>query len=230
MKAICPSCGFESPVGFKFCGQCGAKFDGRNVSSDSLSAPSVSSIKTLDGNTAERRQLTVMFCDLVDSTQLSDYLDPEDLREVIHHYQKACGEIVNRYDGYIAQFLGDGLLIYFGFPHAHEDDARRAAISALEMVDAIKALNRAFTLPENYTLAVRIGINTGLVVTSELGSGLKKEHLALGKTPNVAARLQSLAESDQILISESSYDLIKNDFNFASLGKLKIKGLVEGIN
>lgn len=230
MKATCPSCGFESPVGFKFCGQCGAKFDGRNVSSDKISAPSISSLETLDGNTAERRQLTVMFCDLVDSTRLSDYLDPEDLREVIHHYQKACGEIVHRYDGYIAQFLGDGLLIYFGFPHAHEDDARRAAISALEMIDAIKALNRAFTLPENYTLAVRIGINTGLVVTSELGSGMKKEHLALGKTPNVAARLQTLADSDQILISDSSYELIKNDFNFKSLGKLQIKGIAEAVN
>ena len=229
MKVTCPSCGFECPDKFKFCGECGAKFDARNISSNNISTSAVTSIETLDGNTAERRQLTVMFCDLVDSTQLSDHLDPEDLREVIHHYQKACGEIVHRYDGYIAQFLGDGLLIYFGFPHAHEDDARRAAISALEMIDAIKALNRAFTLPKNYSLAVRIGINTGLVVTSELGSGMKKEHLALGKTPNVAARLQSLAESDQILVSESSYELIKNDFNFNSLGKLKIKGIANEI-
>jgi len=230
MTAICPACGFESPAGFKFCGECGAKFDARSTSSDSINAPDITSLDTLDGNTAERRQLTVMFCDLVDSTQLSDYLDPEDLREVIHHYQKACGEIVRRYDGHIAQFLGDGLLIYFGFPHAHEDDARRAAISGLEMIDAIKALNRSFTLPENYTLAVRIGINTGLVVTSELGSGVKKEHLALGKTPNVAARLQSLADADQILISEDSYQLIKDDFNFKPLGELQIKGIVDAIS
>jgi len=229
MKVTCPSCGFECPDSFKFCGECGAKFDARNISSDKIPTPAVTSIDTLDGNTAERRQLTVMFCDLVDSTQLSDHLDPEDLREVIHHYQKTCGEIVHRYDGHIAQFLGDGLLIYFGFPHAHEDDARRAAISALEMIDAIKALNRAFTLPENYSLAVRIGINTGLVVTSELGSGVKKEHLALGKTPNVAARLQSLADSDQILISDATYELIKDDFNFKSLGKLEIKGLANAI-
>ena len=226
MKATCLSCGFENPAGFKFCGECGAKFELQGTSSDQIPSP----IDTLDGNTAERRQLTVMFCDLVDSTQLSDYLDPEDLREVIHHYQKACGEIVHRYDGYIAQFLGDGLLVYFGFPHAHEDDARRAAVSALEMIDAIKSLNRAFTLPENYTLAVRIGINTGLVVTSELGSGVNKEHLALGKTPNVAARLQSLAEQDQILISEATYQLIKNDFNFKALGKLHIKGIAEAIS
>ncbi len=226
MKVICPSCGFESPTGFKFCGECGAKFDVRFSSADKNST---SSIETLDGNIAERRQLTVMFCDLVDSTQLSDDLDPEDLREVIHHYQKACGEIVHRYDGHIAQFLGDGLLVYFGFPHAHEDDARRAAVSALEMINAIKALNRAFTLPQNHTLAVRIGINTGLVVTSELGSGTKKEHLALGKTPNVAARLQSLAGANQILISEANYQLIKDDFNFNPKGKLKIKGIVEGV-
>jgi len=229
MKATCPSCGFENPTGFKFCGECGAKFEARNTSSDNIQAPSPAALETLDGNTAERRQLTVMFCDLVDSTKLSDNLDPEDLREVIHHYQKTCGEIVNRYDGYIAQFLGDGLLIYFGFPHAHEDDARRAAISALEMIDAIKALNRAFTLPDDYTLAVRIGINTGLVVTSELGSGVKKEHLALGKTPNVAARLQSLAEQGQIIISEASYQLIKDDFNFKALGELKIKGISDAI-
>ncbi len=229
MKVICPSCGFKSPTGFKFCGECGAKFDVRFSSFDKISTPSIASIETLDGNVAERRQLTVMFCDLVDSTQLSDYLDPEDLREVIHHYQKACGEIVHRYDGHIAQFLGDGLLVYFGFPHAHEDDARRAAVSALEMINAIKALNRAFTLPQNHTLAVRIGINTGLVVTSELGSGVKKEHLALGKTPNVAARLQSLADADQILISEASYQLIKDDFNFQSRGKLQIKGIAKGV-
>ena len=229
MAAICPSCGFENPASFKFCGQCGAKFDLRNASSDSLTMPPPTSVETIDGNTAERRQLTVMFCDLVDSTQLSDHLDPEDLREVIHHYQKACGEIVSRYDGHIAQFLGDGLLVYFGFPHAHEDDVRRAAISGLEMVDAIKALNRVFTLPANYKLAVRIGINTGLVVTSELGSGQKKEHLALGKTPNVAARLQSLARADQILVSEDSYQLIQNDFNFKSLGELHIKGLADTI-
>ena len=229
MRVICPSCGFESPTGFKFCGQCGAKFDARFTSLHNIAAPTISSIETLDGNIAERRQLTVMFCDLVDSTQLSDYLDPEDLREVIHHYQKACGEIVQRYDGHIAQFLGDGLLIYFGFPHAHEDDARRAAVSAIEMINAIKALNRTFTLPENHTLAVRIGINTGLVVTSELGSGLKKEHLALGKTPNVAARLQSLAGADQILISEASYQLIKDDFNFNPKGKLQIKGIAEAV-
>ncbi len=229
MKAICPSCHFENPAGFKFCGECGAKFEVRNFSSDTIPALTPTAIETIDGNTAERRQLTVMFCDLVDSTQLSDNLDPEDLREVIHHYQKACGEIVSRYDGYIAQFLGDGLLIYFGFPHAHEDDARRAAVSALEMVDAIKALNRAFTLPEGYSLAVRIGINTGLVVTSELGSGVKKEHLALGKTPNVAARLQALAGKDQILVSGSSHQLIENDFNFKDLGERQIKGIAEGI-
>ncbi len=229
MKTICPACGFENPGGFKFCGECGAKFDARFGSSDNISAPAISTIETLDGNIAERRQLTVMFCDLVDSTQLSDYLDPEDLREVIHHYQKACGEIVHRYDGHIAQFLGDGLLVYFGFPHAHEDDARRAAISALEMINAIKALNRAFTLPKNHTLAVRIGINTGLVVTSELGSGVKKEHLALGKTPNVAARLQSLADANQILISEDSYLLVKDDFNFSSCGKLQIKGIANAV-
>jgi len=229
MQMICPSCGFDSPSNFKFCGECGAKFDLRYQSSDKIIAPSVSAIETLDGNVAERRQLTVMFCDLVDSTQLSDYLDPEDLREVIHHYQKACGEIVQRYDGHIAQFLGDGLLIYFGFPHAHEDDARRAAISALEMINAIKTLNRAFTLPKNYTLAVRIGINTGLVVTSELGSGMKKEHLALGKTPNIAARLQSLSGPNQILISDDSYQLIKDDFNFKLQGDLQLKGIADAV-
>lgn len=219
MNVTCPFCGFECPDSFKFCGECGAKFDALIASSDDS-----------DSNISERRQLTVMFCDLVDSTKLSDNLDPEDLRDVIHHYQKACGEIVHRYDGYIAQFLGDGLLIYFGFPHAHEDDARRAAISALEMIDAIKALNRTFTLPENYSLAVRIGINTGLVVTSDLGEGSNKEHLALGRTPNVAARLQGQAKENQILVSDSSYELIQNDFNFKSLGKLKMKGIAEAIS
>jgi class 3 adenylate cyclase len=142
---------------------------------------------------AERRQLTVLFCDLVGSTALSAQLDPEELREVVRTYQETCTAVIQRYEGHIAQHMGDGLLVYFGYPAAHEDDAQRAVRAALGIVEAIQTLSfPTIQLPR--PLQVRIGIHTGLVVVGEIGSGEKREVLALGETPNVAARLQALAE------------------------------------
>src|SRR5262249_30388852 len=139
---------------------------------------------------AERRQLTVMFCDLVDSTKLSSQLDPEDWRDVVRAYQQVCTGVIQRYDGHIAQLLGDGLLVYFGYPHAHEDDAQRAVRTGLGILSAMEDLHSRLRQAQGIQLAVRLGIHTGLVVVGQMGSSGRQEHLALGETPNVAARIQ----------------------------------------
>src|SRR5713101_3765554 len=150
---------------------------------------------------AERRQLTVLFCDLVDSTALAGQLDPEDLREVIRAYQAACATVIEPLEGHIAQYLDDGLLVYFGYPQAHEDDAQRAVRAGLGMVAAMQALNTHLAQRQGVRVAVRIGIHTGLVVVGEVGGGSRQEQLALGDTPNMAARLQGLAAPDTVVLS-----------------------------
>ena len=161
---------------------------------------------------AERRQLTVLFCDLVDSTPLARQLDPEDLREVVRAYQATAAEVIQRFAGHIAQYLGDGLLVYFGYPQAHEDDALRAIRTGLGMVEAIGTLNTALVRDRGVRLAVRVGIHTGLVVVGEMGGGGRHEHLALGETPNVAARLQGLATPDTVVISAATHQLVQGLF------------------
>src|SRR5262245_3978568 len=145
---------------------------------------------------AERRQLTVLFCDLVDSTALASQLDPEDLRTVVRAYQATCAEVIQRFDGHIAQYLGDGLLVYFGYPQAHEDEVQRAVRSGLEMVAAMRTLNTRLEQEHGVRLAVRLGIHTGLVVVGEIGSGGRQEQLALGETPNIAARSEERRVGD----------------------------------
>jgi class 3 adenylate cyclase len=154
---------------------------------------------------AARRQLTVLFCDLVDSTALSSQLDPEDYREVVRAYQESSAVVIQRFDGHIAQYLGDGLLVYFGYPQAHEDDAQRAVRASLGIVEALGALNARLESRHGVRLAVRLGIHTGLVVVGEMGGGNRQEQLALGETPNVAARLQGLAAPDTVLVSTATY-------------------------
>jgi TOMM system kinase/cyclase fusion protein len=174
---------------------------------------------------AERRQLTVMFCDLVDSTALAVQLDPEDLREVVRAYQETSAALIQRFGGYIAQYLGDGLLVYFGYPQAHEDDAQRAVRASLGLVTAIAELNARLAQRAGIRLAVRIGIHTGLVVVGEMGGGSRQEQLALGETPNVAARLQGLAAPDTIAISPATFRLIRGYFTCQDLGAHTLKGL-----
>ena len=142
---------------------------------------------------AERRHITVLFCDLVESTTLSRQLDPEDYRAVVRAYQEAAAAVIQRFDGYMAQYLGDGLLVYFGYPHAHEDEAQRAVQASLEVVEAMAPLNTRLEPQYKVRVAVRIGLHTGLVVIGEMGSGNRQEQLAMGDTPNIAARLQGLA-------------------------------------
>jgi class 3 adenylate cyclase len=174
---------------------------------------------------AERRQLTVMFCDLVESTALSGQLDPEDLREVVRAYQATCAEVIQRFDGHIAQYLGDGLLVYFGYPQAHEDDAQRAVHTGLGIVEAMDTLNRRLEQRQGVRLAVCVGIHTGLVVVGEMGGGGRQEQLALGDTPNIAARLQGLAAPDTVVISAATQRLIQGYFTCHDLGSQTLRGV-----
>jgi len=183
----------------------------------------------LQSSDAERRQLTVLFCDLVDSTVLSSQLDPEDLRAVVRAYQEVCAKVIARFEGYIAQYLGDGLLVYFGWPQAHEDDAQRAVRAGLGIVEAMRGLNTRLEQERGVHLAVRLGIHTGLVVVGEVGSGGRQEQLALGETPNLAARLQGIAIPNTLVISAATFHLLGGFFACQPLGTSLPKGLAQPI-
>ena len=176
---------------------------------------------------AERRQLTVLFCDLVDSTVLATQLDPEDLREVVRAYHQTCAAVIQRFDGTIAQYLGDGLLVYFGYPQAHEDDAQRAVRAGLGMVEALGQLNTRLRQEWGVELAVRLGCHTGLVVVGDVGGGLRQEQLALGAPPHVAARLQGFATPNTLVISAATLHLLGGFFACQPLGTPLLKGLAQ---
>ena len=174
------------------------------------------------GAEAERRQVTIMFCDLVGSTALSARLDPEDLREVIGRYHACVTQTVSRFDGFVAKYMGDGVLVYFGYPQAHEDDAEQAVRAGLVLVNAVGGLEAPGPLQ------VRIGIATGLVVVGDLiGAGSAQEPAIVGETPNLAARLQAVAEPNAIVIAESTRRLIGTQFELADLGPQSLKGFAE---
>jgi class 3 adenylate cyclase len=179
---------------------------------------------------AERRQLTVLFCDLVDSTRLASQLDPEDYRDVVRAYQIACIAVIQRYDGYIAQLLGDGLLVYFGYPQAHEDDAQRAVRTGLGILDTMRDLNARLQQENSLQLALRLGMHTGLVVVGEMGGKGRYENLALGEVPNIASRIQSLAEPNTIMISPDTYRLIQGYFACQALGAQTLRGVSEPVH
>ena len=201
-----------------FCGGCGKPLS-------QAAAPEAASVSGAPRPVgAERRQLTVMFCDLVGSTALASRLDPEDLREVIGAYHKCVAETIDRYNGFIARYMGDGVLIYFGYPHAHEDDAERAVRSGLAIVEAVRRV------PTPELLRVRVGLATGLAVVGDLiGSGAAQEQAVIGETPNLAARLQALAGTDEVVIPESTRRLVGNLFDYQSLGEVEVKGLASPI-
>jgi class 3 adenylate cyclase len=216
LKNRCPSCESENPLSAKFCGECGTalKAEGKPPPrrrrsrkgaqtpkrARRSSLPPTAAPSRLTSPEAERRQLTVLFCDLVGSTALSTQLDPEEWQEVVRTYHENCAAVINRYEGHIAQYLGDGLLVYFGYPAAHEDDAQRAVRTGLEIIEALQNLNKQLSHP----LQVRIGIHTGPVVVGAIGSGERQEQLALGEVPNIAARIQALAEPDTVLLSTAT--------------------------
>jgi class 3 adenylate cyclase len=161
---------------------------------------------------AERRQLTVLFCDLVDSTALASQLDPEDWREMLWAYQDTCAKVIQRFDGHIAQYLGDGLLVYFGYPQAHEDDAQRAVRVGLGIAEAMGQLNMRLTRERGVSLGVRLGMHTGLVVVGDVGGGNRQEQLALGETSNLAARLQGMATPNTLVVSAATVPLLGGFF------------------
>jgi len=169
----CPSCGFANVAAARFCANCGKALEGATATPEVV----------------ERRQLTVLMCDAVGSTALSQALDPEDLRDLLAGYQQVCSDVVKHHDGHIAQYLGDGVLIYFGFPHAHEDDARRAVRCGLDILSRMEELNSSASRPADAQLQVRAGVHTGRVVVGAVGTGPRQENLAQGDTPNIAARV-----------------------------------------
>src|SRR4051794_35890606 len=171
---------------------------------------------------AERRQLAVMFCDLVGSTALSTRHDPEDLRELIGDYHRAVAETVGRFDGFVAKYMGDGVLIYFGYPQAHEDDAERAVYAALAVIEAVSRL------PPREDLRVRLGIATGLAVVGDLiGEGAAQERGVVGETPNLAARLQAWAAPNTLVIAEATRRQIGELFDLEDFGPQQLAGFAE---
>jgi len=250
----CPRCGTQAEAGASFCEQCGtqlprtcekcgaaigatAKFCRACGTPLSESHP-VTSVASADdkptlthhlartpGHDAERRQLTVLFCDLVGSTALAEQLDPEELRDLMQTYQRASGEVIARYEGHVAQYLGDGLMVYFGWPHAHEDDAVRAIRSGLEIVEAVSGLKAAVPI------RARVGIHTGLVVVGETGQGdASIPKAAVGETPNIAARLQSLAEPSSLVVSERTRSLAAGLFDYTDMGPHSLKGVSQPVH
>jgi len=179
---------------------------------------------------AERRQLTVMFCDLVGSTELSQRLDPEDLREINRAYQDLCKETLETYEGYIARYMGDGVLAYFGYPRAHEDDAERAVLASLDLLGAMDRLDAGLPGEHGLSLSVRIGIATGPVVVGDLiGEGASQESAVVGETPNVAARLQALADPGTVIIAPGTHELAGHRFECEDSGTHALKGVADPV-
>jgi len=212
----CRDCAHSNPASSNFCANCGSRLPGaRGPALAAAAAPFATA-----AGAAERRQITVMFCDLVGSTALSAQLDPEDLREVIAAYYREVADTVGRFGGFVAKYMGDGVLVYFGYPQAHEDDAERAVRAGLDLIDAVA------TLAAPVSLKTRVGIATGLVVVGDLiGSGEAQERGIVGETPNLAARLQGIAVPDTVVIAEGTRRLLANLFELEELGPLQFKGL-----
>lgn len=214
MAVVC-QCGHTNSPGSNFCASCGTRLAG----APTAPSPAADGSRPVRGGAVDRRQVTVMFCDLVDSTALSVRLDPEDLRGVINAYYRQVTETVGRYDGFVAQYYGDGVLVYFGYPQAHERPAERAAGAGLEIIAAVRELAAPVQLN------TRIGIATGLVVAGDLfESSETQRHGIVGETPNLAARLQAVAQPDTVVIDESTRTLIGDAFDLTDLGPIALKG------
>lgn len=228
LQRLCSKCGSEVDPEDRFCSDCGAPL------TEATPIPEPFGTGQRQGEEedqalpdAERRQLTVMFCDLVGSTQLSQQLDPEELRNVVQDYQSVCAKVISRFEGHIAQYLGDGLLVYFGYPQAHEDDAGRAVRAGLGITEAVEQLSARLQQSLGVDLSVRVGVHTGMVVVGEIGEGDSREQLALGETPNLAARLEGLAPPNGVVVSADTYGLIEGYFNCQDMGKQSLKGITQ---
>jgi class 3 adenylate cyclase/tetratricopeptide (TPR) repeat protein len=220
----CPSCGHGAAADDLFCAQCGTSLqasDPQTAIRQTKIAPTTSSKSTATPQ-AERRQITIMFCDMVGSSALSTQLDPEEQREVVSAFQSACAAEINRLDGMVAQYLGDGVLAYFGYPAAHEDDAERAVRAGLAIIDRIG------TAAASVTIQARVGIASGVVVVGALvREGVTQENAAIGETTNLAARLQSIAQPNTVVIAPVTYRLVRGFFEYRDLGRHALKGFAE---
>ena len=242
---LCDTCQHPNPVRAAFCNACGAPL-GLCCSRCQAENPSEARFCNACGNPmqapftqqahakwpapgAERRQLTVMFCDLAGAAALSERLDPEAFRDVVRAYHQICADEVQAFDGYIAQYFGDGLLTYFGHPLAHEDDAQRAIHTGLRLVARVKALNLRLERERGVQLDIRVGIHTGLVVMGEVGAGAWQEQLALGHPPHLAARIQDIAAPNTVVISAATHRLAEGYFLCESLARIIHKSCAKGL-
>src|SRR5229473_5342648 len=232
----CPNCSAENPQGAKFCSECassmmakcarcgannqpGAKYCNECAAPLTAFARIEATVPSRDGGAGERRHLTVLFCDLVGSTEIASRLDPEEWREIVGEYHRAAAQAIERFGGSVAQYLGDGVMAYFGYPEAHDNDAERAARAGLAMLDAITKLNEHPTHPK---LSARIGIDSGAVV---VGAGAGKDTDVFGDTPNIAARVQAAAAPDTVLITADTHRLVSGLLVVEDRGAQALKGV-----
>src|SRR5215472_16638167 len=237
----CSKCGVENPDRARFCGECASPFTRRCPSCDTENSPTakfcIECANPLEAGTTpatadavparpasdgERRHLTVLFCDLVNSTEIASRLDPEDWRDIAAEYQRTSAETVTRLGGHAAKYLGDGLVVYFGWPEAHEDDAERAVRAGLALVDAVAALNERLAVKQDVELSVRVGIDTGSVVVGQDGG---KEADVFGDAPNIAARVQAAAEPGSVFITAAVHQLVSGLFVVEDRKTQQLKGL-----
>ena len=227
LEKNCRGCGAEAPLQARFCGMCGFSFT--NDSPVPVQAKTQTGSLPAQAGDGERRQLTVLFADVVGATTLSGQLDPEALRTLLREYQLICVECVKRFDGTIHQYAGDGVLAYFGYPVAHDNDAERAVLAGLDIVSGVRQLATVLAARGEAAVSVRIGIHTGMVVVGEMGAGDVREIHAIGEAPNVAARIQSEAVPDSVCISAITLRLLNQRFETRSLGVRQLKGVAKDI-
>ena len=222
-----PKCGSENPPEASFCGDCGAALS-KQTAAPRSAEPAVTPVVVEHGKPrevpeGERRHLTVLFCDLVGSTEMASHLDPEEWREIVSEYHRAAAEAIERFGGSVAQYLGDGVMAYFGYPEAHDNDAERAARAGLAMLDALANLNEQSTHPR---LSARVGIDSGAVV---VGAGAGKDANVFGDTPNIAARVQAAAEPDTVVITDAAHRLVSGLFVVEDRGAQALKGIEQPV-
>src|SRR5216683_6205898 len=222
----CPQCNFENGPEAKFCSQCATPLAAEQAPPPvpHHAAPIRAEVEPRYGGlTGERRHLTVLFCDLVNSTGIAARLDPEEWRAIVADYHRAAAQAIERFGGHVAHYLGDGVMAYFGYPEAHDNDAERAARAGLAILDAISKLNQPSTRPE---LSARIGIDSGAVV---VGASAGKDADVFGDTPNIAARVQAAAEPGTVVITDATYRLVSGLFVVENSGAQSLKGISASI-
>ena len=226
---LCANCGFLNPA-FKFCGECGTPLDAISRPGE-LSPADPTAIEQALPHGAERRQLTVLFCDIVDSTAFTEKLDPEELRNLLEIYRTCIMEVVLAQNGHIARYFGDGILVYFGYPTAHEDTAHRSVRAALGIVAAIETLNPYLHTTFGVEINVRISIDTGRVVVWHISAQESPEAIDIvGKTPNLAARMQKMASPNTIVIGDTTHQLVEGFFDCDALGASELRGISQPVN